>query len=136
MRFNHPQSSDSLPPVDLIPMLNVMLGILAFFVMITMTLSSSQGLDVELPSDQVVPPTDALPPDPLLVTLTADGQMTVNDEPLTQAQLEPQIRNYLAESEAGAVLITADGQLPYETVIQILGNLKSIGGDRISLAIE
>ena len=37
---------------SLIPMLNVMMGILAFFVMITMTLGSEQFIEVQLPAEQ------------------------------------------------------------------------------------
>jgi biopolymer transport protein ExbD len=136
MRFKSRQSNDSIPPVDLIPMLNVMLGILAFFVMITMTLSSSQGIDVELPSDQAAVQPDTPHPDPIIVTLTAEGQIIVDDEPMSQTQLEAQIRSYLANNETGAVLITADRQLSYERVIQFLGDMKKIGSDRVSLAIE
>jgi biopolymer transport protein ExbD len=47
MRFKQEQSS-KLPQVDLIPMLNVMMGILAFFVMITMSLGSEQLIEVQL----------------------------------------------------------------------------------------
>ncbi|PSB68311.1 biopolymer transporter ExbD, partial [filamentous cyanobacterium CCP1] len=43
MRFKHRQQSQ-LPEVNLIPMLNVMMGILAFFVMITMMLTTQQGV--------------------------------------------------------------------------------------------
>ncbi len=136
MRFKHRHSTEAIPPVDLIPMLNVMLGILAFFVMITMTLSNSQGLDVELPSDQAVAQPEIPPPEPMIVTLTATGQTTVAEELLNQSELESRIRSYLAEHDQGAVLITADRQLPYETVIQFLGDMKEIGSDRISLAIE
>ncbi|MGJ3251210.1 MAG: ExbD/TolR family protein [Elainellaceae cyanobacterium] len=137
MRFKERHTNSSIPVINLIPMLNVMLGILAFFVMITMTLSTSQGIDVQLPSDQQAAPLpDSQPPDPLIVQLTADGQILVEDQSISQSALEQQIQQYLAENEDGAVLITPDPQLPYEQVVRFLGDMRDIGGDRVSLALE
>ncbi|MEB3210398.1 MAG: biopolymer transporter ExbD [Leptolyngbyaceae bacterium] len=129
-----------IPSVNLIPMLNVMLGILAFFVMITMTLGESQGVNVQLParSDAPPPETDTLeePPPPLIVRLTGEGQVLVDEVLTLRPDAEQQIQTYIDASEEGLVYITAAKSLPYEEVIQFLIEMKRIGGDRISLTLE
>ncbi|MEL6221919.1 MAG: biopolymer transporter ExbD [Cyanobacteria bacterium J06627_8] len=130
-----------IPSVNLIPMLNVMLGILAFFVMITMTLGELQGVNVQLParSDAPLPESDPLeeePPPPLIVKLTGEGQILVDEVLTLRANVDPQVQNYIDESEDGLVYITAAQSLPYEEVIQFLIEMKRIGGDRISLTLE
>ena len=135
MRFKQRQSV-KLPEVDLIPMLNVMMGILAFFVMITMTLSSEKLLQIQLPGKQSEPATVAAPiSDPFIVELDAQGQPLQNGQPTDKAQIEVQMETYLAENPDNIVFILPNRQLPYERVIQFLGEMREIGGDRVSLAI-
>ena len=51
MRFR--ETKDTAPPqVDLIPMLTVMMGVLAFFVVVTLTLGSEEKIDMKLPAAQ------------------------------------------------------------------------------------
>lgn len=135
MRFKHRQQSQ-LPEVNLIPMLNVMMGILAFFVMITMMLTTQQGVQVELPGNPDVAPSPS--PDtplPLIVELTPQG-LLVNEQPIANAELSAQMQSYLATAPNGIIALQADPNVPYEQVIQLLGEMKDIGGEQVSLAID
>lgn len=136
MRFKQQQSS-KLPQVDLIPMLNVMMGILAFFVMITMTLGSEQFIEVQLPAEQepeAEPP--PLPTDPFIVELMGEDQMQLNGQPIDMASLKGQMQGYLDRNPDNVVFLLPNQDLPYEQVMQFLGEMRDIGGDRVSLAIE
>jgi len=136
MRFKNRVQSGKMPEVNLIPMLNVMMGILAFFVMITMMLTSEQGVEIQLPAGENTPPPDEAPPPVLVVELNAQGQFFVEEEPFEQQQLESQLRFFLRQDEEAFVVLQADETLPYERVLQVLADLKEIGGDRVSLGIE
>lgn len=133
MRFKQ-QPTVKLPQIDLIPMLNVMMGILAFFVMITMTLSSEQFIDVQLPaqSPEATPP--KLPTNPFMVELVGETQVLVNGEPMDLASGLAQTQRYLNQSPDHVVYVLPGADLPYEQVVQFLGEMRSIGGDRVSLA--
>ncbi len=135
VRFRSQQQQSPLPEVNLIPMMNAMLAILAFFVIVAMSLSSFQTMEVQLPApgDAIVPP-DL--PDPLIANLQAGGQIRLNDQPANQEQLIAAIRTYLAANPQGSVLLQAEAQAPYWEVIQLLGTMQGVGGDRVSLAID
>jgi biopolymer transport protein ExbD len=136
MRFRN-RSYGTPPPINLTPMLNVMMGILAFFVMITMLLSEEQGISVILPPAENTPPTDPEePPEPLLVTLTAQQQLLIEGEPVPQNQWQGPVQVYLRANPKGFVILQADRRLPYEQVVQTLAEMKQVGGDRISLSID
>jgi biopolymer transport protein ExbD len=117
-------------------MLNVMLGILAFFVMITMMLSDARGIDVELPGDPDTQPNQIEETEPFVVRLSSPGQLELNDRPVSRTDLDQRIQAYLAQTKDNGVFILADPDVPYEQVVQFLGEMKQIGGDRVSLAIE
>jgi biopolymer transport protein ExbD len=136
MRFKQQQSS-KLPQVDLIPMLNVMMGILAFFVMITMTLGSEQFIEVQLPAEseqEADPP--PLPADPFIVELVGENQVELNGQPIDVESLKGQMEGYLSRNPDNIVFLLPDQSLPYEQVMQFLGEMRNVGGDRVSLAIE
>ena len=134
MRFK--QQSSKLPQVDLIPMLNVMMGILAFFVMITMTLGSEKLIDVQLPAEQQDDSPPPLPADPFIVQLVGENQVQLNDQPVEIEALKGQMEAYLSRNPDNIVFLLPNQDLPYEQVMQFLGEMRLVGGDRVSLAIE
>lgn len=135
MRFRSRPVASSLPEVNLIPMMNAMLAILAFFIIVAMSLSSFQTLTVELPAAEtaIVPPNL---PDPLIANLQPGGQIRLQDQIATQAELIAAIQTYLAANPQGSVLLQAEAEVPYREVIQLLGRMQDVGGDRVSLAID
>lgn len=136
MRFKTQQQQSPVPTIDLIPMLNVIMGVLAFFVMTSMMLSNQQGVDVQLPSNNTDSATQQNLPNPLIAELKGQGEIFINTQPINKEQLFGQIQVYLAQNPKGAVLLKADNKIPYEQVIQLLGEMRDVGGDRVSLAIE
>ncbi len=123
------------PEVNLIPMLDVLMTVLTFFIIISMTLGVEQGVDVQLPSNSKSQPSPQPAPDPLITKLGRQG-ITVGDRPMTKPQLTQQVKVYLAQNPKGVVVLQAAPDVPYEQVVALLGELKDLGGDRISLAIE
>jgi len=135
MQFNqHHQAK--LPQIDLIPMLNVMMGILAFFVMITMTLGSEQLIEVQLPAEQQPDQPAPLPTDPFIVELVAPDQVLLNGQPVDVPTLQQRMETYLGRNRDHVVFLLPNRDLPYEQVMQFLAQMRAIGGERVSLAIE
>lgn len=135
MRFRQPHSS-KLPQVDLIPMLNVMMGILAFFVMITMTLSNETLIEVQLPAEQEATEPPSFPTDPFVVELVGENTVQLNGQPIDPEQLRAEMTAYLSRNPEDTIFVLPNQDLPYEQVMQFLGEMRSIGGSRVSLAIE
>lgn len=139
MRFKSQHSDPSLPNIDLIPMLNVMMSVLAFFVLISMTLSPAPtGLDVPLPKDEDAKNNlSETQSDDLSIQLKANEQIWFGKTQLANsAELLGRARAYLQTNENGNILLTADPDVAYERVMQILLALQKIGGDRVLLAIS
>ena len=136
MRFKSQQKGSQMPDVNLVPMMDVILTILTFFIIVSMTLTGEQqSVDITLPSTDAGAST--LPvPDPLVVGLNQQGQVLLNNQLVSDAQLSQQMQTYLVQNSKGAVILKADRKLPYEQVIQVLGKMRDIGGDRVSLAVD
>lgn len=136
MRFR--ETRDTPPPqVDLIPMLTVMMGVLAFFVVVTMTLGNEEMIDMQLPAAQPEEQLSAPPTTPpFIVAMDANGGFRLNNTPIDKDSLKVQVKAYLAKQADNTVYLLPDRELPYEQVMQFLGEMREIGGDRVSLAID
>jgi Biopolymer transport protein len=75
MRTRTQKNYGEIPEINLIPMMNVMMGILAFFVMITATLRNLQAVDVSIPSSKASPSPHEVLPEPMIVELEAGGRI-------------------------------------------------------------
>ncbi len=136
MRFKSQQKSSQMPEVNLVPMMDVIMTILTFFIIVSMTLTNKQNaVNVTLPSAGSGL-SEQKAPDPLIVTIDPQGQLFLGKDVITEAQLVQPMQAYLQKSPQGAVVLNADRKLPYEKVVQVLGKMRDIGGDRVSLAIN
>ncbi|HEY9823866.1 MAG TPA: biopolymer transporter ExbD [Stenomitos sp.] len=135
MRFKSRLNGSELPEVNLIPMMDVLMAVLTFFIIISMTMSNQRALNIILPSSQAG--SAALKaPDPLNVGVNVKGQLSISGKPVDQAQMVQAMQGYLRQNQQGAVVLNADRDLPYKQVVKLLGTMQDIGGDRVSLAIE
>jgi biopolymer transport protein ExbD len=138
MRFKSQRMNPKIPTIELIPMLNVMMAVLAFFVMVSMTLTTEpEGVEVQLPGSEgeAEAASNGIPP--FLARLSADGVIEVNGEALEGKEaLLSEIQAYLATNETGVVLLVPDPDANYERAIQLLAEMRAVGGDRVSLGIE
>lgn len=136
MRFKSKQKTSQMPELNLVPMMDVIMTILTFFIIVSMTLTNKQNaVNVTLPSAGSGL-SEQKTPDPLVITIDPQGQLFLGKDAITEAQLVQPMQAYLQKNPQGAVVLNADRKLPYEKVVQVLGKMRDIGGDRVSLAIN
>ncbi|WP_038016528.1 biopolymer transporter ExbD [Synechococcus sp. PCC 7335] len=137
MRFRHTEDN-SIPTIDLIPMLTVMMGVLAFFVVISISLGREELIQVDLPPEQTEEPGEEadLVRDPFVVEMDGTGQRLLNGNPIAPEPLAIEIESYLAQDTDRIVYLIPSRELPYEQVVQFLGDMRAVGGKRVSLAIR
>ncbi len=124
-----------MPEINLVPMMDVIMTILTFFIIVSMTLTNFQSVDANLPSADKGSSTET-PVDPLVIGVTKTGQVEINQGAVTEAQMGEQVVSYFQKNPKGTIILKADKSLPYERVVKTLGVLRDVGGDRVSLAIE
>jgi biopolymer transport protein ExbD len=139
MRTRRRQPAAQIPEVNLVPMMDVLMTVLVFFVIISMTLTGRQLLGVQLPqsvdgAEAVEPEPDT--PQPLIIGLNDQGSILLEDQEIELAELTQQVRAYFQANPDGKLILKADRELPYSDVALFLTQLRDIGGNRVSLAVE
>jgi biopolymer transport protein ExbD len=136
MRFKAQTDKRDLPEINLVPMMDVLMTILVFFIIISMTAEfNQQAVDIQLPSTESG--TSAVDqPEPLIVELDPQQQLFVKGELVDQAAMAQQIQQYLSDNPEGVIVLKADYQLSYQQIVDVLGPMRDVGGAKVSLAIE
>jgi biopolymer transport protein ExbD len=131
MRFK--QRSPRLPDINLIPLIDVLMTVLTFFILVTMILGEERQVALTLPKPGQSAPAKPVPS--LIVQLDDRGDILVNGRTMAEPQLMLALETYLADSPKGAVLLNPHPDLPYDQVIQTLAKIQELAGDRVSLAL-
>jgi biopolymer transport protein ExbD len=138
MRFRAQQRHNAMPEVNLVPMMDVIMTILTFFIILSMTMTTNNisSVDIRLPGRGDGKSSSASSAQSLIVGLNLKRQILLESGVVDRAQLIAQVNDYLAKNPQGVVILKADKEVPYEQVVQVLGVLRDVGGDRVSLAIQ
>jgi biopolymer transport protein ExbD len=134
LRSRRAAKSAQMPDVNLVPMMDVIMTILTFFIIVSMTLSNQKALNIPLPrADQGG--SEMKLPDPMVVGLNLQGQVLLDGKSTSDAELAQRMQAYLTKNPKGAVILKADRKVSYEQVAKLLGKMQETGGERVSLAI-
>ena len=124
----------SLPPqLMLSPMIDMIFLLLVFFIVSTMYMSEIKTIPIRLP---VAQNSETVSKSNFAVTVKKDGVLYLEDNKIEMKQL---VANAAAESKRDAafsVIIRADGEANYKTVIKLMDELKGAGVTRFGLATQ
>ncbi|QQE65984.1 biopolymer transporter ExbD [Leptolyngbya sp. BL0902] len=121
------------------PMMDVLMTVLTFFIIISMGMTGQQILNVRLPQSVAeggLGEGEVVSGEALVVGLDNDGNLVLEGQPVTWAQLSQQVQTYFSQNPGGQLVLKADRTLAYREVATLLTDLRSLGGNRVSLAVE
>ena len=138
MNFQSRNKSSSLPEVNLVPMMDVLMSVLTFFIITSMTMTGQKVGDVKIPQTEdlgasLVEDTSI---QQLVIGLDKNKQIWLRGEVIDEAGLVAGMETYLAENGEGIVVLKADKELDFEDITQFLESMSKIGGDRVALAVD
>lgn len=119
--------------IELIPLIDVVFCILIFFILASLQLTRQQAISINLPQSS----TSALQTQKsLIVSIDSAGTIYVDQQPVTQDNLYYTMQGFQQENPDGLMVLYADRSATYDSVIQLLDKMRSIGGDRVALATQ
>ncbi|MEO1152840.1 MAG: protein TolR [Pseudomonadota bacterium] len=119
--------------INVTPFVDVMLVLLIIFMVAAPLLTV--GVPVELPKTAA----EALPTEqeePLTVTLTAEGGVMIQTTDVELGNLIPRLQAIASERDDDKIFLRADGAIPYEQVMQVMGALNAGGFGSIGLVTD
>lgn len=117
--------------INILPMIDVIFSILAFFIISTLFLTRSQGLPVDLPSAQTTEPKQSVQ---INITIEEDGDMFVDRQPIQLEQLQGKLTELIEPESDSLVIINADEKVEHGIVVKVMDRLRQVPGANMAIA--
>ena len=122
----------SISQINVTPLVDVMLVLLVIF-MVTAPIIQ-QGVTVDLPKTRAA--ALASQEDPLVVGVTKDGAVYLNDNVIPLPDLRAKLEAIGREKPDRALLLRADRSVPYGDVVRVIAAIKEAGIQKLGMVTE
>ncbi|MDX1251701.1 MAG: biopolymer transporter ExbD [Gammaproteobacteria bacterium] len=135
MNFRSKSRRDE-PEVNLVPLVDVALLLVVFF-MLSTTFVKMSAITLDLP--EAAPQAQSEPKRPLEITIDASGQFYVNEQRVINTQVET-LKQALQKAAGNdtkiPLLISADAKTPHQAVVTAMDAAGQLGFVHLSLATK
>ncbi|MCF9033571.1 ExbD/TolR family protein [Acinetobacter nectaris] len=125
------ESKKAKPHIELIPMIDVMMFLLVFFVLISLNVIPSQGLKTQLPSATTA---QALKPQTKAIVTLLPDTIQLDGQKLTIDQLLQNLKGQKQQGQNLSIIINSDKSVAVEQLVQVMDRLRADGFTSVSLA--
>ncbi|WP_126976898.1 protein TolR [Frigidibacter oleivorans] len=125
--------AQAMSEINITPFVDVMLVLLIIFMVAAPLMTVGVPLELPKTAAQAVP---AQQEEPLTISIQADGAIAIMNTPTPEAELVPKLRAIAAERTDTKLFLRADGAIPYERVVQVMGALNAGGFTSIVLVTD
>jgi biopolymer transport protein ExbD len=129
----HRESGGVFSDINITPLTDIFLVLLIIF-MVTTAVTIESAAHVDLPKAEATTPTEK--PKGVVVTYTAEHQIYVGSQSVTEAELSPALHNALANSPDKIVVFQGDPKVILGDMVRILDIAKSAGAEAIAIAVS
>ncbi len=122
------------PRIEIIPMIDIMLFLLVFFLMLTLAMIPSSGLLGKLPTSSSG---QTLPVVKVLVEIHPDGSLVVDRTPMNLDQLKTHLQALgRTEHEQVALTLAGEATTPLQELIRVMDACRQSGITQIGIATQ
>lgn len=119
------------PRLEIVPMIDIMMFLLVFFVMIVLKMIPDSGVALKLPGAQTA---KELKPAQVVVMIDATGALHVKNQVVTLAGLRSYLGEMLAAKQNVDVVIAGDKDIRYQRLMQVMDTVRKTGIVNVGLA--
>ena len=128
-----PRHASRKARIEIIPMIDIIFFLLVFFMVSTLSMTINRGLPVNLPkaasSQQDLR-------ESFNVTVTPDGSLFLNKEPISLAELSQRVKAGLEKEPELMVIITADDEARHGAIVAVMDEVRLAGVSRLAIAVR
>lgn len=111
------------PRLEIIPMIDIMMFLLVFFIVLTLKMIPGTGIQSHLPTSSTA---GELQPATIAIGIAKDGTWTVADVETDASALKARLEDARKSSEV-SVVIAGDKGVPLQTVLEVMDVVRSAG---------
>ncbi len=120
--------------IEIIPMIDVMMFLLVFFVLISINVIPALGIKTALPKSSQVQEMRAVKN--AVITLAKTGEIQLDGDPVTLDTLAPKLQAEQKTVDKLNIMINGDEAVQMQRLVDVMDALKDSGFDSISIAAK
>ncbi|WP_413160442.1 ExbD/TolR family protein [Capilliphycus salinus ALCB114379] len=124
---------DTPAEINIVPMIDVIFSILAFFIISTLFLTRSEGLPVNLPKAST---SQQQKTEQIAITIDSEGEVALNRESIEIEQLENSLRQLIPNNDSRIVILNADEAVNHGTVVEVMDQIRRVEGAKLAIATK
>lgn len=119
--------------INILPMIDVIFAILAFFIISTLFLTRAEGFSVDLPKAETA---ESQQEAFITVTIEENGDISIDKELVVLNDLTEAVQEQMGESTEALVTVQADKTIDYGQVVAVMDKLRSVEGASLGMATQ
>lgn len=121
--------------IEIIPLIDIIFFLLATFIMVSLSMSKNQGVQVALPGAASAQSLGDQSEMEKAVTLSVNdkGEIFFNKDKITLAQLPMKLQTFKLISKDPKVIINSDGAADFKYVVGILDEVRKLGIAKVGI---
>ena len=132
-RRGHSYFDVDKPRIEIIPMIDIMMFLLVFFIVITLRMIQGTGIQLDLPSSKT---TQDLKPTQITIGVQKDGTMYIDGQPYSAEAMKAKLEEAKKSSDKLAVILAGDKELTYQNTLKVMDVARSAGISQVGLAAK
>jgi len=118
------------PRVEVIPMIDIMMFLLVFFVVISLNMIAGSGVQMEIPGSKT---TQQLKVSTITVGVTKDGKVVVAGKQVNPDELKTRL-NALKKDGPVDVVLAGDKDVPLQMLLGVMDTIRGSGISSVGIA--
>ncbi len=121
--------------IEIIPLIDIIFFLLATFIMVSLSMTKNQGVQVALPAASTAASLGDNQEMEKAVTLSVNdkGDVFFNKEKITIAQLPLRLQNYKTTAKDPKVIVNSDANAYFKHVVALLDEVRKIGISKVGI---
>mgnify|MGYP000297783814 CR=1 FL=1 len=124
--------------IEIIPLIDIIFFLLATFIMVSLSMTKNQGVQVALPAaGSAASLGDQQEMEKALtLSVTEKGEVFYNKEKITLAQLPLRLQTFKANAKDPKVIVNSDAAANFKHVVAVLDEVRKIGISKVGINTE
>lgn len=128
-----PEETEVQGEINIVPMIDAIFSILAFFIISSLSLIRSEGLPVNLPSAET---SESKPTAQINVTIQDNGKIFLDKKSIKVQSLKTAVTKLIPKNQQGMVIINADEKVSHGVVVSVMDQLRQVEGATLAIATK
>jgi biopolymer transport protein ExbD len=121
--------------IEIIPLIDIIFFLLATFIMVSLSMTKNQGVQVALPGAATASSLGDQQQMEKALTLSVSekGDVFYNKEKITLAQLPLRLQTFKASAKDPKVIVNSDGAANFKNVVAVLDEVRKQGINKVGI---